>query len=282
MIIQFVKRNLLMYFKDRLSVFFSLLGVFVIVLLYVLFLGNMMVDVVDLVGDDGRFFMDSWIMAGVIAVSSITTTMGALGTMVEDVSRKAIKDFEVAPFKRWKLVLAYILSSIVIGLIMSLLTFALAEVYIVIYGGHLVSFIVLLKILGVVTLSVASSSAMVFFLTTFMKTTSSFATASTLLGTLIGFFTGIYVPVGSLPEGVQVFIKYFPGSHSAVLMRQLMMNEAYDLTYVPQDVKTLLGVNFTYGEIIMPFWGHILVLIGSMLLFFGLSILVVSRRKRKE
>ena len=37
-----IKRNLLIFFRQKSSVFFSLLGVFVIIGLYALFLGDMM------------------------------------------------------------------------------------------------------------------------------------------------------------------------------------------------------------------------------------------------
>nr|NLJ02159.1 ABC transporter permease [Bacillota bacterium] len=76
--ITFAKRNLKLFFRDRASVFFSLLAVFIIIGLYVLFLGDMVM--MDLEGIPGaRFLMDSWIMAGLMAVTSVTTTMGALG-----------------------------------------------------------------------------------------------------------------------------------------------------------------------------------------------------------
>ena len=38
MILNLVKRNLKLYFRDKVSVFFSLLGVFIIIGLYVIFL----------------------------------------------------------------------------------------------------------------------------------------------------------------------------------------------------------------------------------------------------
>jgi multidrug/hemolysin transport system permease protein len=93
-IISLVKRNLKMFFRDKTSVFFSLLSVFIIIGLYILFLGNLVsAGLKDLLGDSARFTTDSWIMAGLLSVTSITTTMGAFGTMVEDNSKKIIKDF---------------------------------------------------------------------------------------------------------------------------------------------------------------------------------------------
>lgn len=76
--ITFAKRNLLVFFKDKSSVFFSLFAVFIIIGLYALFLGDMMAEQVAGL-ENGRFVMDSWISAGLIAITPVTSTMGALG-----------------------------------------------------------------------------------------------------------------------------------------------------------------------------------------------------------
>ena len=87
-------RNLKVYFRDRASVFFSLLSVIIIFLLYTLFLGDAWSGGSEFEGAVGvRGLMDSWLMAGLLAVVSVTATLGAYGIMVEDRSRKIIKDF---------------------------------------------------------------------------------------------------------------------------------------------------------------------------------------------
>ena len=66
-----------------------------------------------------------------------------------------------------------------------------------------------------------------------------------------------------------------------MLIRQTMMNEAVELRYLPEEVLTGLGINFQVGGEFMPVWAHLLVLVASLLLFYGLAILVVSRKKGK-
>ena len=133
-----ISRNLKLYFRDRTSVFFSLLGVLIIIGLYVLFLGNLIVKNLEgFVTVGARFTVDSWIMAGVLAVTTVTTTMGAYGAMVEDRSKKISRDFSSAPVKRSQLAAGYILSSFIIGMIMTVAALIIAEIYIVAYGGKL-------------------------------------------------------------------------------------------------------------------------------------------------
>src|SRR6056297_1680449 len=129
-----LKRHLRLYFRDRASVFFSLLGVIIIMLLYILFLGNMLEGAAeDFASEDARFIMDSWIMAGVIAVASITTAMGAFGIAVNDKEKSILKDFQVSPIKRTALLASYITATAIVGFVMSVLVLLFAEIYIVMY-----------------------------------------------------------------------------------------------------------------------------------------------------
>jgi multidrug/hemolysin transport system permease protein len=280
MILQLMKRNLRVYFRDRASVFFSMLGVIIIIVLYLLFLGNQIASAGAAAGENSRFMMDSWIMGGVIAAASITTSMGAFGIMVEDVQKKILRDFEASPVRRWQLVLAYVLSSVIIGITMSLFTFVLAEAYIVINGGDLVSLTGALEIVGLVILSVFASSAFVFFLIGFLRTSNAFATASTILGTIVGFLAGAYIPMGVLPEAVQGVIRVFPVAHAAVLLRQVMIAEAVPLDVLPADIREFLGIDFRYGDTILPVWGHVLVLVATIVVFYGFSIVFAGRHRK--
>ena len=111
---------------------------------------------------------------------------------------------------------------------------------------------------------------------------NAFGTLSSLIGTLIGFLTGVYVPIGNLPEFIQNVIKIFPISHAAAALRQVMMAEAIPLEHVPVDTRIFMGVQFEFGGEIMPFWGHVAGLIGSLVVFYILSVIMTSTRKSKS
>jgi multidrug/hemolysin transport system permease protein len=282
-----IKRNLKLFFRDRTSVFFSLLAVFIIIGLYVLFLGNMMVkNFRELLGDNARFTIDSWVMAGLLSVTSITTTMGAFGTMVEDKTKKISKDFSSAPLKRSQLAGGYIMSSFIIGVIMSIAALVLAEVYIIADGGKLITLIPLLKLFGVMLLSVFAGSSMVFFIASFFKSNNAFATASTIIGTLIGFLTGIYIPIGSLPSAVQAAIKLFPISHAGALFRQIMMAAPMSISFknaplqAATDFKQVMGVVFYVGSKELSPVLNIMVLVATGIVFYIMAVIRISIKKR--
>jgi multidrug/hemolysin transport system permease protein len=281
--LSFTERNLKVFFRDRLSVFFSLLAVFITIGLYVLFLGDMMQSNVGPT-PQARFVADSWIMAGLLAMVAVTATMSALGTMVEDRSRKLLRDFRASPLKRSTLVGGYMLGALVVGLVLSLLTFVLGQLYIVVYGGEFLSLGSTVKVLAIMLLNVASSTAMMIFMVSFFSSTNAYGAAASILGALIGFLTGIYVPIGILPTGVQYAVKLFPPAHGAALFRQVMMEDALALAFVgaPIDVvtsfKRSMGVVFEYGAFTADTTTHVLVLLGSTAVFFALAVWNLTRK----
>lgn len=283
--ITIAKRNMKLFFRDKSSVFFSLLAVFIIIGLYVLFLGDVFSsDMAEF--PNPAFLMNSWIMGGMLAVTAITTTMGAFGIMVEDRSNKILKDFYTSPLKRTKLAGGYIVASVAVGIIMTLVTLVLAEIFIVGKGGELLEMDTLLRVLGLIVLSVVSGSSMVFFMVSFFSSNNAFATASTVLGTLIGFLTGIYVPIGSLPDGVQFVIKCFPPSYAAAMLRQNMMQKAIDVNFagIPaqyaDSFKETMGVILKFGDHVVTTQESILILIATTVVFYGLSVISLSRKMK--
>ena len=280
-----IQRNIRLFFRDKASVFFSLLGVLIILGLYVLFLSD--VTQSSMPGLPGaRFFMDSWIMSGMLAVTGMTSTMGALGVMVEDRSKKILKDFSASPLSRRSLVGGYVISAYVVGVFMTVVALLFSEGYIVAGGGTLLPLGDLLLVLACILLSVMASSAMVFFLVSLFKSMNAFATASTVVGTLAGFLTGIYIPIGNLPPAVQTLIKIFPVSHAGVLLRRIMMRAPMAASFADMPVQeaaaieTMLGVRFLVGGTPMSTGAHIAVLMGTTVVFYGLAVWNLSRKQK--
>lgn len=283
--IGFAKRNLLVFFKDKTAVFFSLLAVFIIIGLYTLFLGDVWVSSFE--GMSGvRYLMDSWIMSGIVAVTSVTTTMGAFGIMVEDKVKKINKDITASPLTRRGIAGGYILSSFLIGVIMSLITLVLAEIYVIANGGALLGFAELLKVFALILISTFMNTSIVFFVVSFFKSTNAFATASTVIGTLIGFLTGIYMPIGQLPSAVQWVIRLFPVSHSATLFRQVMMADPLAATFASapaeatQAFKETMGIVLKFGETEVSPLASLAILLLTAAVFYGLSVYRLSRKTR--
>ena len=281
----FFVRNLKIFFKDKTAVFFSLLAVFIIIGLYALFLGDVWVE--NFEGMSGtKYLMDSWIMAGLLAVTSVTTTMGAFGIMVEDKAKKINKDFIVSPVKNSEIVGGYILSAVIIGIIMSLAALVLAQIYIIVNGGAFLGFVPAMKTLGLIIIATFANSSIVLFIVSFFNSSNAFATASTIIGTLLGFITGIYLPIGTLPTAVQWVVKCFPVSHAAALFRQVMMEKPMSITFAgaPEtavaEFEEMMGITFKFGEKTLEPYVSFVVLICTAVLFYALSLFNLSRTRK--
>ncbi len=281
----FALRNFKVFIRDRLAIFFSFLSVLIIFALYTLFLNNAWSSALPDGVVGGQALMDGWLMAGILAVVSFTTTLGAFGTMVEDKAKKIYKDFSSSPLKRSSLVGGYILSAYLIGVIMSIFSLVFLDLYMLIRDGHVLDFIETLQVLGLILLVTLANSALVFFIAIFIKSTTAFATVSTVVGTLLGFLAGIYMPIGNFPTGVQAVIKVIPLSHGASLFRRIIMGDLTDTVFLnaPVEMKEsfldVMGVNFAFGDFVILPWMQIVYLAVTTVLFYGLSLIVVTFKK---
>lgn len=270
MIWQLTVRNIRIYTRNKMSVFFSFLSVLIIIGLYALFLSDVQVNSIKgYVGGDIpgiRSLVDSWIMSGLLAINAVTITLGVLGTMVYDIEYKRFPDFIVAPISRTGVVMSYLLSAWIIGLLFSLIGFVVGELYILSGGGQLLSPMKMLEVLGILALAVISSSSIMYFIASFLKSGSAFGTLSTLLGTLIGFFTGAYVPMGVMPAAIQKFMVLVPFSHGAALLRQIFCEQPLATVFGPAAQARDMYIRM-YG--IDLFWNDAKITVPVMLAFLG-------------
>ena len=278
-------RNVKNFFRQKSAVIFSLLSVLIIIALFALFLGQNLTDSIQNEAqiENAKIIMNSWVMAGIVAVTCVTAPLGALAIMISDKNKKIIKDLKAAPIKTSAIAAGYFLNCLLIGFIMSSIALIVGEVYLVIIGAPVLTFVQILKILGIMVISLLASGSFAFFIASLIQNDSAYAAVNTIIGTLIGFLMGIYVPIGVFGKGVQWAIMGFPLSHSAVLLRQVFtdipIKDVVSESFSGQ-LKNEIGVTYDFGNGIFPVWGHILILLLTAVLFFGLSVLVLSKKKK--
>lgn len=283
--ISFVSRNLKVFFRDKTAVFFSLLAVLIILGLYIFFLGDVWVDSFPNI-KGVKNLMNCWIIAGLIGVTSVTANMGAFGTMIEDKSKNKIKDFYVSPIKKSKIVGGYIISSFIVGSMMSVVTLIISQIYLVYSGVDVLNFKELTEVFLIILMTSLSNSAMILFIVSLFSSEKAFSTASTIVGTLIGFITGIYLPISMLPDSVQIIVKLFPTSHGISILRQIFMKKQMDISFadVPtnyiNEFKESMGVVYYINDKLVSNTTSIFILIASTIIFFFLAVLILYKKKK--
>ena len=96
-IVSLVKRNIKIYLRDPLAVFFSFLSTIILMMIYILFLGNVGGDELGalLTNNEMKFLIYSQMMAGIIVLNTLTIPLGNLGSIVTDFEQNKMDAFMV-------------------------------------------------------------------------------------------------------------------------------------------------------------------------------------------
>ncbi|MGG0666474.1 ABC transporter permease [Viridibacillus arvi] len=284
-----ISRNNKIYRRDRTLLLLSLLSVFIVILLYAVFLQQTQIDAIkQIVGvtNESKVMVNEWMVAGLLSITAVTTTLGAFGIMVKDKESKKTHDFLTAPLSRATIQLSYVINSFIIGLFFSLLAFVGCELFLILAGGKVLSIMGMLKVIGIIVLSVALSSSINLFLLLFIHTQNAFSTLSTVVGTAIGFLCGVYVPIGGVPNFVQNIIMYFPISHTAVLLREAFMTDSIQKVFKQASPDQILEYEKHYGIVyelnnrLISTSYSIWIIIITMIVFTTVSIMIFKRQNK--
>ena len=279
-VIVLTSRNLRLYFRDRAGVFFSLLSALILIALYALFLGKLQIDSLtaklpQASTHDVHWFVNAWVFAGITMITTLTTALGALSVFVEDNASGRFQDFIVSPIRRSSIILGYFFSSFLVSVFMTMVIVIIGQIYMMTQGDQAMSIPQLAQVLGLVALSSAAFASLSTFIVTFLKSTGAFAALSTVVGTVVGFLAGAYIPVGTLPEGVVRVLNALPFAQSAMLLRGPYTANALDAITAgdPQAIdslQTFYGMTASLGSFDISS-GFAVAILCTLLVLFAVS-----------
>lgn len=276
------RRNVLCYFRDRASVVFSLMAVIIVVMLYLLFLRNMLVESYpDMEGMPQ--LIDVWVLAGILGIVPVTTSAGSLQTMVEDRAGGRIRDILVTPMTSAQIAGGYIISTFIVGLVMSAITLAVCVAYLAATGCPLSASGISMSAVLLIPSSL-SGSIVVYAITSFLRSTGAFSGFFTVVSVLIGFLAGIYMPMGTMPAAMQTIGTLVPASHMAALFRDSLAGEALDGVFAGAPAETLdsfraeMGFDLSLGGFQFDAGTSMLYVLGITALFFVIAVMGLRRR----
>ncbi|MBR5800481.1 MAG: ABC transporter permease [Lachnospiraceae bacterium] len=291
------KRNMLVFLRDYAAVFFSVLSMLIILLLMVVFLGKMNTDNVlwvlseyggqrDAAQDEknAEYLIQMWTLSGILAVNTVTVTLTVMQTMVRDEQLGQLASFYVAPVKRIKIALGYILAAWAIGSGMSFLTLLIGEAYMVLQGNSILSAGMFAKALLMIMLNAFVYAAVGYLLALFVHSESAWGGLLTVIGTLVGFLGGIYLPVSQLSETIVKVLKCLPVLHGTAMLRELLTGDAMGKTFaglpemIPDTVAKELGITLWNSEVQITLEKQILILVCYGIMAIVLAT-VISKRK---
>lgn len=292
-------RNFKIYIRDKGAVFFSLLSMFIVIGLMVFFLGDVTAEsVTELLGQfpgrdaaadekNAKLLILAWTCAGVISINAVTVTLSVFSAMVKDKTSGRIHAIYTAPISRISMALGYVLAAWVASVFVCTLTLVIMEIYFVFSGMEAFSLVVHLKLLGMIMVNSFAYAAFMYVMAVFVKSEGAWSGMGTVVGTLVGFLGGIYLPIGQLSEGIGNVMKCTPILYGAAMFRDIMTLDILNKTFdgVPkefiQKYREAMGIDLVVGK--KRVFVHeeliLLLIFGAVFLMMGMFILMKEKKQ---
>lgn len=230
------KRNLLLFFKDKQSILFSLLTSMIVFALYLLFLKDTFVNAMDsainqfpglsslIDTNDKDMFANLILLTGILGSAMITVPYNCLITLVKDRENKVDYDILATPLKRGQIILSYFVSAAFSSVILTGIILAVGLVIICMHGDIYLGAIDILKAFGVVALGSISATSIFMIVVLFLKSVSASGAFFGLLSAVSGFIIGAYIPISQFSEAIQTICNIFPASQITIVLRNVLIN----------------------------------------------------------
>lgn len=232
------KRNMLVYLRDKATVFFSLLSPLIILFLYLMFLKQNYVDSVNSVIKGAGIeafitqgqvdgFVNSWLISGILASSCITVPLSSLTLIVTDKETQKDYDLNASPVKKWKLGISYLVAAFLNTFIITFIILTIGIILINTGSTPLSIDKIVLCYLALI-LGSLSGSAFMYVIVSFFKKNSAVGAFTGIVCAASGFLIGAYMPISMFADWLQVVANTLPGSHIAGIFRNLLMGNALE------------------------------------------------------
>ena len=230
------KRNLLLFFKDKQSILFSLLTSMIVLALYLLFLKDTFVNAMDsainqfpglsslIDKNDKEMFANLILLTGILGSAMITVPYNCLITLVKDRENKVDYDILATPLKRGQIIFSYFISAALSSVILTSIILAIGLGVIGMQGDIYLGIGEILKAFGVVALGSISATSIFMIVVLFFKSVSASGAFFGMLSAASGFIIGAYIPISQFSESVQTVCNIFPASQITIVLRNILIN----------------------------------------------------------
>ncbi len=291
----FTARNIKIFFKDRGTFISALIAPLVILLLYALFLHNVLKSTFDVSAGgftlDGRIingFVASFEVSSILAVCGVTVAFVANMAMVDDRMTGARADLMIAPVKRSVLTLGYYFATAAETLVICYIALAAGLIYVAAMGWAMSAaqcFAVILDVFLVCLFGTALSSVVCYFL----KSRGAVNAVSTIVSTVYGFICGAYYPIAQFAKGIANLVMCLPGTYYTALLRTHFMGCFYDefvAAGIPEEAASTImdsiDGNFYFFGNAVPAWAMYTVAAAAVVVLVGIFVLLNVIRRRKK
>ena len=239
-ILGFIKRNVLLFFKDWQSILFSLLTSIIVLVLYLLFLKGTFVSAIQSAMEqypglasmvpqkDIAMFANLFLLSGILGSAMISVPFSCITVVVKDRANKVDYDILATPMKREQIILAYFISAVLTSILLNSIILAVGLIGIRMQGNMYLNISQVVKAFSVVALGSISASAIFMIVVLFFKTVSACEAFFGILSAASGFVIGAYIPISQFSNEVQTVCNLFPASQITIMLRNILLNGLLD------------------------------------------------------
>ena len=235
-ILGFIKRNVLLFFKDWQSILFSLMTSIIVLVLYLLFLKGTFVSTIQNAMEqypglasmvpqkDIDMFANLFLLSGILGSAMISVPFSCITVLVKDRANKVDYDILATPMKREQIILAYFISAVLTSILLNSIILAVGLIGIRMQGNMYLNASQVIKAFSIVALGSISASAIFMIVVLFFKTVSACEAFFGILSAASGFVIGAYIPISQFSDGVQTVCNLFPASQITIMLRNILLN----------------------------------------------------------
>ena len=235
-ILGFIKRNVLLFFKDWQSILFSLLTSIIVLVLYLLFLKGTFVSAIQrameqypglasmVLQKDIDMFANLFLLSGILGSAMISVPFSCITVLVKDRANKVDYDILSTPLKREQIIFAYFVSAVLTSTLLTDIILAVGLIGIRMQGNMYLNISQVVKAFSVVALGSISASAIFMIIVLFFKTVSACEAFFGILSAASGFVIGAYIPISQFSNEVQTVCNLFPASQITIMLRNILLN----------------------------------------------------------
>ena len=288
-LITITSRNLKQYLRDNGAIFFSLLSMFIVILLMFFFLGDASANgILDILAqfpgrdaaqdkENADLLILAWTCAGMVCINAVTVSTASLSYMIKDRENGKLNSIYTAPVSPLTIAAGYVLAAWISSVIICTATLLISEVYCVSQGMEPFSALSHLKLIGMIAANSFTYATLMYLVAALVKSSGAWGGLGTIIGTLVGFLGGIYFPIGELSGAIASIIKCTPVIHGAALFRGEMTAAILEDTFagIPAEVVTevnqVMGMELTIADHVLtaPEELAILLISGAVFLIAG-------------
>ena len=173
------------------------------------------------VSNYNELFVDRLMTSGLLIVIGTTSMLSIVFIFMKDKNNNIIKDFMITKVSKLKIYYSYVFASFIISMVITTLIYIGIETYFITTTQITFSYQRILYSILTIFLSNMISSLLVVIVAILLKSQTSFSTFETLYGVVIGFFTGVYIPIGYYPDLIRNIFFYFPLCQTTSILRNM-------------------------------------------------------------